>query len=97
MLVGGFALLALVLATLGIYGVTSHSVSQRRREIGIRLALGALPRDAVMRTLLFDTRGTDPLVLGLGTLGLLSLVAPASYLPARRAARVDPATVLRQE
>jgi putative ABC transport system permease protein len=124
-LVGVFASLAMVLALIGAYGVTSYLVSQRTREIGVRLALGAEP-SRVARLVVFDgmrvaaagvTLGVigaifttqlaagllygvsprDPLTIG-GVAGLLLLVtALANYLPARRAARVDPLVALRQE
>jgi predicted permease len=132
-LLGGFAVLALALATMGIYSVISYAVSQRTREIGIRVALGASHGDvarlvveqstllAVMGVaagllgafaitsffatlpfqirslLLFDVRPTDPLLFA-GVSAMLVLVAlAASYLPARRATRVDPMVALRYE
>jgi ABC-type antimicrobial peptide transport system permease subunit len=124
-LLGGFALLALILASLGIYGVISYSVNQRTNEIGIRVALGAEQNDVlrmiighglrfagtglliglsvalmvtrVLSGLLFDVSPTDPETLVFVSL-LLALVAfAASYLPARRAAKVDPMVALRYE
>ena len=120
-----FAGLTLGLAALGIYGTVSYSVGQRRREIGIRLALGA-PRADVLRlvlgqgtrlilaglglgilaslglarlvaSLLYGVDARDPLTLVLGAvvLGLVALLA--SYLPARRATRIDPLIALREE
>jgi putative ABC transport system permease protein len=124
-LLGIFALLAVGLALVGIYGVTSYAVAQRRRELGIRLALGAGPND-VMRLLVGEslTRVVIGVVLGLaialvasralvsmlygvqrwdpltfaGTALLLGLVAVlATWLPARKATRVDPMVTLRTE
>jgi putative ABC transport system permease protein len=120
-----FALLAAVLATVGIYSVISYSVAQRHREIGIRVALGADSRritrlvlgeglllagigvglgalaaiglTRTLGTMLYEVSPTDPAVLA-GTVGGVVLVAlAASYLPARRATRVDPAIALRAE
>ena len=124
-LVGMFAALALTLALIGAYGVTSYLVSQRTREIGIRMALGADSR-RVARSIvgeglrvaaigvlagliiaLFTTRlaagllygvsPRDPVTLGAVVVTLLAVSAIANYLPARRAARVDPLTALRQD
>jgi putative ABC transport system permease protein len=124
-LLATFALVAFVLATVGLFGIVSWAVSQRTREIGIRLALGAPPERVVAGVL-----GRGLLVAGLGTAaglvastaanrvlaGLLYEVAPtegrivvsvvafvlgatalAAYVPARRAAAVDPVTTLRSE
>ncbi len=120
-----FCALALILAAIGIYGLLAYSVSQRRREIGIRLALGSSLRsivwsvvsDAGLPTVagvlcggigalaatrligatLYETRTYDPFVfIASGTL-LLLVAGLASWLPARRAARVDPAEALRAE
>ena len=123
-LVGGFALIALVLAVVGLYGIVAYSVSQRTREIGIRMAIGAqrnsvcslvmwqagwltlgglaiglacsLGTSLLMRKLLFGVRTWDPTTLGCVSvlLGLSSMAA--SFLPARRAASVDPMTALRE-
>jgi ABC-type antimicrobial peptide transport system permease subunit len=118
-----FAALALVLTSVGIYGVVSYAVARRVREIGVRMALGATPRDVVR---LVVRQGMMPVVIGLGVglvaaLGLTRLLAGmlygvsprdpvalaamaavlvavallASYLPARRATRVDPLVALR--
>lgn len=125
LLLGIFAVVALVLATIGIYGVMAYLVNQGTREIGIRIALGATQWEIVklvvsqgmrlaisgvavglaaafiltrlMRSLLFGINATDPLTFGAITL-LLALVALlATYIPARRAARVDPILCLRAE
>jgi predicted permease len=118
-----FAGAALVLAAVGIYGVVAFGVSQRTREIGIRVALGAeqsavlrlvvrhgvlltlagvafglvaaLAATRVLRALLFDIAPSDPLAFA-GVVALLAVAAlAASWIPARRAARLDPATALR--
>jgi predicted permease len=122
-LLGIFACMALVLALGGSYGVTSYLVSQRTREIGIRVALGARSVDivrAVLRRslvnvaagvavgvaaslglarlladLLFGVPPHDLLILASATLVLLTLAIAANWLPARRAARVDPMRSLR--
>jgi len=124
-LLGGFAGIALVLSAIGIYGVMAYAVSRRTREIGIRMALGARPRDMlrlifgqsmtltllgvafglagayavmrVMNSLLFGVSSTDPLTFGGVTLLLCSVALLASYLPARRASRVDPLVALHFE
>lgn len=122
-LVGAFAALALVLGTIGIYGVMSYLVSQRTREMGIRLALGATRTTVIslvvgraamlagvgavigigvslwatrfMRRLLIDVTATDALTLGIVAALFLLVAALASYGPALRATRVDPAEVLK--
>ena len=123
-LLGLFALVALSLAVMGIYGVLSFAVAQRTGEIGIRMALGAergrvlalVLRDAamlaliglvlgiaaalaltrVLRTMLFEVTTTDPVTYG-GMAAVLALaVFAASWIPARRAARVDPVIALRK-
>ena len=124
-LVGGFAGMALLLGVIGLYGVIAYSVSQRTREIGLRLALGAERRTVyelilgeagrliaaglvigaaasvaagvLMRTLLFGTEPWDvPTLIGVAAvLGIAALVA--SFIPARRAASVNPIEALRTE
>ena len=125
LLVSGFALLALILASVGIYGVIAYSVSQRTHELGLRMALGAgragvlamIIREGLfmaaigivaglgaaalatrlMGDLLVGITPRDPLTFGGGALLLLIIAAAASYLPARRATRVDPMVALRAE
>jgi predicted permease len=120
-----FGLLALLLACVGLYGVLSYAVARRTKEIGIRMALGASPGNALWlalreaftlvvigvalglaaslaatrtaSTLLFDVKPNDPLTITLATLLLLTVAALAAYLPARRAARIDPMVALRDE
>jgi len=124
-LLGIFAAFALLLAVVGIYGVISHSASQRTHEIGIRMALGALPTHAVrllmgealaiialgigcglaaclglmryLESLLFEIRPTDPLTIAAVSLVVGTVALQASYLPARRATKVDPMAALRCE
>jgi predicted permease len=124
-LVGGFASLALLLGVVGLYGVIAYSVSQRTREIGVRMALGAqrssvyqlilkeagwlvgmgivagllcsIAAATLIRGLLFGVRSWDAatLVAVSAVLGISAMLA--SYIPARRAAKVDPMVALRYE
>ena len=124
-LVGGFAALALLLGVVGLYGVVAYSVSQRTREIGVRMAIGAqrssvyrlILREAasltsigiaiglvcsvaaatLMRGLLFGVRSWDIPTLAGVTVVLAISALLASYIPARRAASVDPVEALRAE
>jgi putative ABC transport system permease protein len=120
-----FALVALFLAAIGLYGVISYSVAQRRSEMGVRMALGAEPMDVLrlvvgsgmrlsivgaavgvaaafagtryLQSQLFQVSAIDPLTILATTALLLTVALLASFLPARRAMRVDPATSLRPE
>jgi len=124
-LLGGFALLTVLLAVAGVYAVVAYEASQRTQEIGIRVALGAT-RGAVTRqvmrgtlfpaslgviagliasllltrlmsSMLYGIQPTDPVTFAVGVLLLLGAVSVAGFLPARRAARVDPVVALRNE
>jgi putative ABC transport system permease protein len=124
-LLGTFAGLALILASVGIYGVVSYSVTQRTRELGLRMAIGAKQRDVVAMVLresllvvavgmavgvaaaLLGTRALSGLLFGVGPMDpatwlsvtslLFAVAFLASYVPARRATRVDPMITLRAE
>ena len=123
-LVGGFAVLSLLLASIGIYGVLAYMVGQRSREIGLRMALGATRSDIVrlvlgkgaglaaagvtagvvlaasassmMASLLYGVPTHDPAVFLCVPILLLAVALLASYLPARRATKVDPMFALRE-
>jgi putative ABC transport system permease protein len=120
-----FSLLALVMASIGIYGVMNYLVIQRTREFGIRLSLGATPSDVLrlvlrraagligagtclglagsallmrfIATLLFGTAPLDPLTFAAVPILLAAVALAASYIPARRATRIDPIVALRYE
>jgi putative ABC transport system permease protein len=125
LVLGAFAVLALLLATIGIYGLVSYSVATRTREFGIRLALGADKRSVLslvvgggvrllafgiliglagawaltrlLSSLLYGITATDPLTYAALSALLVAVGALASYIPARRATRVDPMVALRGE
>jgi len=120
-----FGLLAMLLASIGLYGVMTWTMARRTREIGVRMALGARPneifrlvlRDTLLMVslgiaigiplalaatrliqgMLFGLGGTDPVVMLLATILLIGVAILAGYLPASRAARVDPMIALRHE
>ena len=124
-LITSFALLALILASIGIFGVVSCVVLYRQAEIGVRVALGANPRDVcylmlrqgmwpvvlglgagilmatattrLMTGLLFEVRALDPATFVAAPLFLGIVAAVASYLPARRASKIDAMEALRYE
>jgi predicted permease len=120
-----FSILAVLLASIGLYGVMAYSVARRTHDIGIRMALGAQRRDVlwmvlrqafllvvagiaigvpltfaltrVVSSLLYGLSSSDPLTLSAAVLILFAIAALASYLPARRASRLDPMTALHYE
>ena len=120
-----FGVMGLSLGALGIYGVLAYAVSQRRQEIGVRVALGATPRAVlqlvvgqgmtlalagsvagiigaliltrVMAAVLFEVRATDPATFAVVVVLLLATAFVASWLPARRALRIDPVRALRYD
>jgi predicted permease len=124
-LIGCFAITAMLLAAIGLYGVLAYAVGQRTREIGIRLALGAGRGEVLrmvmsqagtlvvvgvalglvfaalasrlLRAQLFEVAPTDTATYVLVAVGLLTVSLLASWIPARRAARIDPMTALRQD
>jgi ABC-type antimicrobial peptide transport system permease subunit len=123
--IAGFAGLSFLLAVLGVYGVISYATSQRTKELGIRIALGADPGSVVrlvlvsgvtlagvgalvgaaaslglggaLRALLYGVAPQDPTTIAFCVAALTAAALVACYLPARRAARVDPVTALREE
>ncbi|MEP6622049.1 MAG: FtsX-like permease family protein, partial [bacterium] len=120
-----FAVLAVVLAAVGLYGVIAYGVSQRTREIGVRVALGAEPNTVmrlvvgggvrlaaagvvigvavaiavtrVLESMLYAVSPADPLTFGAVVLLITAIALLASYVPARRALRIDPADALRAD
>ena len=117
-----FGLVALFLASIGVYGLLACQVTERRREIGIRMALGSSAADVfglvmwdgaritvlgilvglagtvgmtrLMTGLLYGVQATDPVVIGAVAFLLATVASVATYLPARRASRVNPAAAL---
>jgi putative ABC transport system permease protein len=124
-LLGGFAVLALLMAAIGLYGVLSYSVSQRMHEMGLRMALGANARDLMrlvvgqgirvvltgivagllasfaatrlLAGMLFEVSPLDPFTFATTAVVLVAAALLASFVPARRATRVDPMVALRYE
>jgi predicted permease len=124
-LAGAFAAVALLLAAIGTYGVLAYAVSQRRREIGVRMALGALPGQVLkqflvlgmkllligvglgvlgswgagraMQTVLFGVSAVDLGVLAVTAATIIVVVLAATFIPSRRATKVDPMIALRAE
>ena len=121
----GFGVLALALACVGVYGVLAYSVSQRTNEIGIRLALGAVPRQVltmilrestwvalvgvvagvggalaltrIVKSMLYGIQANDPVTFACGVLLLVAVALAAAWIPARRAAGVQPMEALRHD
>ena len=125
LLIGAFGVLALALAAIGLYGVMAYTVSQRTREVGVRIALGATRSSVLslvvghalglvaagvviglglsfavtgsLARLLFDVGPRDVTIYAVAPAVLVMTAIAASYLPARRATRVDPVIALRAE
>jgi len=125
LLIGLFAGMAVVLASVGVYGVMAYLVARRTREIGIRIAIGARPEQVerqvlietawlaaaavsvglagafaltrYLRALLHGVTALDPATFAAAAALLVAIAIGASVAPARRAARVDPVTALREE
>jgi ABC-type lipoprotein release transport system permease subunit len=125
LLLGGFAVVSLILAAIGIYGVIAYAVRQRTQEIGIRMALGATSERVMrmvvgqglalagtgalagllgaflatrgMQSLLYEVSASDPMIYTGVALVLVLVAAFASYLPARRAAEIEPQMTIRGE
>jgi len=124
-ILGTFAVMALLLAAIGIYGLIAYSVGQRAHEIGIRMALGArrqdvqrmvlgeglkmaavggavglalsLPLPKLFGAIFFDLHVSEPWVYAVVVVAILLVAMFAAYVPARRAAQVEPMSALRQE
>jgi hypothetical protein len=99
-LVGLFAISALLLAAIGLYGVMAYSVATRQREFGIRMVLGLAGAVALSRLLaseLYQVRGSDPLVIAGTALTVVGVATAACLVPAWRASRVEPMGALRAE
>ena len=124
-LCGGLALLGILLSCIGLYGLLAYMVTRRTGEVGVRMALGAQPRDVawpvirsalwlagfgllvglplavgltrVLRSVLFGVTPYDPVTLAASVLLILAVATLAGWLPARRAAKIDPMEALRYE
>jgi putative ABC transport system permease protein len=92
-----FGLTAMVLAAIGAYGVMAAAVAARTRELGVRSALGASAAGSggLLRALLYDVAPRDPRMLGAAAATVVSVALAAAWVPARRAARINPVDALR--